>query len=60
MHIVHYGRFWETLYQNWGINLYFSGLIFILYLKILAFKAQKTVDHLPSFEVSEIEAKLQL
>ena len=36
------------------------GFIFILLLKILASKAQKTVDHVPSFEIFKIETKLSL
>ena len=42
------------------MNFYFCGLIFILFLKILAPKGQKSVDHLPSFEIFEIKTKLHL
>ena len=56
----HYGHFWEILSQNWGMNFYSYGLIFVLFLKILAFNAQKSMDHLPYFEIFEIEAKLHL
>ena len=57
---LHYGHFWKILSQNCGINFYSYGLIFILFLKILASRAQKSVDHLPSFKIFEIEAKLPL
>ena len=42
--------------MNFGV----CGFIFILFLKILASKAQNTADHVPSFEIFEIETKLQL
>ena len=57
---LHYGRFWENLSKNYGMNFDFSGCIFILFLKIIGFKVSKTVDCLPSFEFFEIEAKIQL
>ena len=57
---AHYGRFWEILSQNWGMNFCSYDFIFILFLNILASKAQKTVNHVPSFEIFEIETKLQL
>ena len=57
---AHYGRFWEILSQNWGMNFYSCGVIFMLFLKILASKAEKSMDHLPSFEIFRIEAKLHL
>ena len=41
----HYGRFSEILSQNWGMNFCSCGFIFILFLNILAAKAEKTVDH---------------
>ena len=53
-------RFWEILSQNWGMNFDSSGCIFIPFLKILAFKVQKTADRLPSFGIFENKAKLQL
>ena len=43
---IHYGRF--------------CGFFFILFLTILASKAQNTVDHSYSLEIFEIESKLQL
>ena len=57
---VHYGHFWEILSQNKGMNFYSCGLIFILFLKILVSKAQKSMDHLPIFKIFEIKAKLHL
>ena len=51
---------WEILSQNWGMNFCPCGFIFVLFLKILASRAQKTVDHVPSFEIFEIETKLHL
>ena len=50
----------KILSQNWGINFCFCGFIFILFLKILASKARNTADHVPSFEILEIETKLHL
>ena len=50
----------KILSQNWGMNFCSCGFIFILFLHILASKAQKTVDHVPSFEIFEIETKLHL
>ena len=43
-----------------GMNFYFCGFIFILFLKILASKAQNNADHVSSVEIFEIETKLQL
>ena len=57
---MHYGCFWEILSQNWGMNFDSSGCIFISFLKVLATKVHKSADHLPSFGIFEIEAKLQL
>ena len=57
---AHYGRFGEILSQNWGMHLCSCGFIFILFLNILAPKAQKTVDHVPNFEIFYIETKLNL
>ena len=56
----HYGQFWEILSQNWGVNFCPCGFIFILFVKIIASKAQKLVDDVPSFEIFEIETKLHL
>ena len=42
------------------MNFGSRGFIFILFLKILASKAQKSVDHVPSFKVFEIETKFHL
>ena len=58
--VTHYGRFCKILSQNWGMNFCSCGFIFILFLKILASKAQKTVDHMPSYDIFEIETKLHL
>ena len=46
---VHYGWFWEILSQNWGMNFCSCGFIFIIFLNILALKAQKTEDHVQNF-----------
>ena len=40
----------KILSQNWGIHFCSCGFIIILFLKILAFRARKTVDHLQSFK----------
>ena len=42
------------------MNFCFCGFIFILFLKILASKAEKTVDYAQSFEILEIETNLHL
>ena len=55
---IHYGRFWEILSQNLDINFYSLGLIFTLFLKILASEAIESVNHLPNFEILEIKIKL--
>ena len=39
--LVHYGQFRENLSQNWGMNFWSCGFIFILFLKVLTSKAQK-------------------
>jgi len=57
---THYGRFWVILSQNWSLNFHYCGCIFMLYLKIIASKAQKPVDSLPGFKFFEIYAKLHL
>ena len=56
----HYGRFWEFLSQNWGMNFCSCGFIFNVFLNIFNAKTQKTVDHVPSLEIFEIWTKLQL
>ena len=43
-----------------GMNFYFCGFIFILFLKILISKAQNNADYVPSVEIFEIEIKLHL
>ena len=57
---LHYGLFLEILSQNWSINFCSFGFIFNLFLSIFASKAQKTVDHVPSFEIFQIETKVHL
>ena len=42
------------------MNFCACGFIFTLFLIILAPKAQKTVDHVLSFKIFEIETKLNL
>ena len=58
--MAHYGRFLEILSQNWGLNFHYCACIFMLFLKIFAPKAQKSVDYIPGFKIFEIEAKLHL
>ena len=58
--VLHYGQFWKILSQNWSMNFCSCGFIFILFLNILAPKAQKTVNHVLSFSTSQIETKLNL
>ena len=59
-HLPHYGRFWEILSPNWGMNFCSCDFIFIIFLKNVASKAQKIVDHVSNFEIFEIEIKLHL
>ena len=40
---LHYDQFWEILSQNWGMKFCSYDFIFILFLNILASKAQKKV-----------------
>ena len=47
----------EILSQNWDMHFYSYSIIFTLFLKILASKAKKSVDRLPTFEHFEIKAK---
>ena len=42
------------------MNFYSFGFNFIPFIKVLAFKAEKTVDNVSSFEILEIETKLHL
>ena len=46
---THYGRFWKILSQNWGMNFCFYDFIFILFLNILASKAQKNYESCTKF-----------
>ena len=57
---MHYGQFWEILSQNWSMDFCSCSFNLIVFLKILASKAQKPLDHVLSFEIFEIETKLYL
>ena len=46
---IHYGRFWEFSFINWGMNFDSKGCIFFLFQEILACRIHKTVDGLPNF-----------
>ena len=56
--IMHYGRFWWFLSQNWGNVFAYIGYNLDQIFEILASKIQNASEQTPTCKIFEIEVKL--